>query len=434
MSFHTKRSPSQAHRFLVCAGTFAICDTLPDHQRNQSGLAAQLGTAAHGVIEHCLKNNTEPEDLRGRIVELIGDEEEASVLRASAKAPGAGRTWFEIDSDMIEGAEVMTHYVRKRCKELVVDESEIQLETRTNPLPDRDDTSGTADVTIQAWPTLLEVVDYKNGYNIVEHEDNEQLMAYLLGKALESDWSYENYRVTVVQPNASHAAGRVRPFEATKKELLAFQKSYRAGIERCEVAETEFGLRDNKVDSEWAHTWLKAGDHCLFCDAQAVCPARLKLAQDDAVMDFKDNPEDLQEPRNEETVSRILLWAPRMEALIRAATLFAQRSMEAGFEVPEHKLVRGKSNRVWRDGIPESKIVAALVGRYKINPKLLHTAPKLISGPAAEKLIHGKKQREEFADKYLFKPDGRLTVTHISDSREAVECSVADDFAEPEFG
>lgn len=431
MSFHTKRSPSQSHRFLECPGTFAMCDTLDEIHRNQAGIAAQMGTAAHALSERCLREGSNPEDYRGRIIEIIDDG--ASILRAGAKTPGRNRVFFEVDSDMIDGTELHTTYVRQRCKELGIAESDLELESRTNPLPDRDDTSGTADVTIKAFPAVLEVVDYKNGYNLVDHEDNDQLLAYLLGKALEEKFAYETYKVTVVQPNAPHVEGRVRSFPATRKELLAFQKRYRAGIEKCEEAEADAVASEAPAEQEaWSERWLKSGEHCLFCDAQAVCPARKKLAQQHAKLDFAEEPRELvlatDSTKTAEDVARILDWAPQMETLIKAASLYAQRSMESGHTIPGYKLVRGRSNRKWRDDIAEAILVAEIASEFKIARDRLFTKPEMLSGPQVEKLLPAKL-RKKFSDNYLFKPEGALTVAAASDPREAITCSAGDDFA-----
>lgn len=432
MPFHTKRSPSQAKRFLACPGALGFCETLPEHQRNQSGIAAQIGTANHGLIERCLKSGENPEDYRGRVIELVGDEESVSILRAGAKLPGRGRVFFEVDSDMIDGAETMTTYVRQRCKELGVGKEAVQTESRTNPLPDRDDTSGTADVTIDAWPALLEVVDYKNGWNVVEHEDNEQLLAYLLGKALEAKFAHELYKITVVQPNAPHEAGRIRSVEATKAELLAFQKRYLSGIRTCEKAEAELEVLEPEQGSPlpagWAKKWLAAGDHCLFCDAQPVCPARAKLAQSHAKADFAEEPRELDFPKRGAEVARILEWAGPMESLIKAAELYARRDMEAGRDIPGFKLVRGRSNRKLRDDMPEPKLVASIVkGRFVKSAKALYSPPELLSGPQIEKLVP-KEKRGAFNDKFLVKPEGSLTVARANDPRPAVVCRAGDDF------
>lgn len=436
MTFHAKRSPSQAKRFLACPGALVFCDSLPPEQHNHSSPAAQMGTAAHGLVERCLRSDSNPEDYRGRIIELGGDEESVAILRQGAKTPGKDRTFFEVDSDMIDGAEMMTTYVRERCKALGVKESALQLETRTNPLPERDDTSGTADVTIDAWPGVLEVIDYKNGWNVVEHEDNEQLLAYLLGKALESEFVHEQYRVTVVQPNAGHEEGRVRSFDTTAKELIAFQWRYREGIERCEAAEHDFG-DPNMSREDWSDIWLHAGPHCLFCPAQAVCPARRQLAQIEAKIDFAEEPRELISricDQDGAEVARVLYWAPTLEALIKAAELWALRSMESGHKVPGFKLVRGRSNRRLREDIPEGELVGSIVkGGYVAKPSSLYTEPKLLSGPQIEKLVP-KAKREQFEKEFLFKPEGKLTVAPEKDPRLAITCSTADDFDDEESG
>lgn len=437
MTFHTARSPSQSHRFLNCPGALALCASLPKHVINIPSDAGRRGTATHALVERTLKEGSVPESYRDRIIELIGEEESVSILRPGAKLPGRGRVFFIVDSEMIDGAEMATTYVRQRCKELGVAESALQLETRTNPLPERDDTSGTADVTIDAWD-VLEVVDYKNGYMTVEHEDNEQLLAYLLGKAIDTGWTHEQYLVTVIQPNASHAEGRVRSFPITKAKLLEFQNRYRVGIEDCELAEAQFEFVKSEQTSlaDWARESLFAGDHCLFCDAAPTCPARLALAQDQAQIDFKDAPQKISLEPDVESVARILEWAPQMESLIRSANAFAKATLEAGHAIPRHKLARRGGRRRWIDAARDTLLakVKKFVPR-DLWPKLLGE-PEMISGPQAEKLVPAK-QRKAFSDALLQAPEGSLTVVPESDPREAVNCNPGDDFddvAADDFG
>jgi hypothetical protein len=453
MSFHAARSPSKAKQFSNCPGTLAICNLLPPEQRNQSGDAARLGTATHCLIEEALGNAKEPADYEGRII-LLDEEDYASVLKPNAKTPARDKKFYIVDAEMIESATVMTDYVRGRCEEFGIDPSKIvpagktgeglQLETRTNPLPERDDTSGTADVTIDAWPDMLEVVDYKNGFLLVEHEDNDQTMCYLLGKAIERKFAHSAYRATIVQPRCQ-GVDPIRPFEVTKKQLLDFQKEYRRKIGTCEKAEAEFeSVADKGVDSNgfkrWAKEWLKSGGHCTFCDAQAICPARIKAAEDQAQLDFADEPREIEIlpptkpkktgelPQDIAQVSQILKWAPFLEALIAAANLYAQRAMEAGYEVPGQKLVRKRSVRKLNPDIAEPDLVAALVkGKFVPDKAKLYTKPKLLSGPQIEKIVP-KAKRKSFNEKFLIKPDGGLTIAPESDPREAVVLDVGADF------
>jgi hypothetical protein len=436
---HTKRSPSQAKRFGECPGTLAICDALPPEQRGASGEAARIGTCVHKIIEHALRHGEEPETYRGRIIEIINEGEEnedAKMLPAKAKTPRAGRTWYEVDSAMIDGATMMTEYVRKRCAELGIAESDLELETRTNPLPDRNDTSGTADVTLNAWPLLLEVADYKNGYLEVDHKDNDQLLAYLLGKALETGMTHEVYSVTVIQPNCQHEDGRIRSVDATKPELLAFQKKYAKRIAKCEEAERAFandvpmGALTSPEFNSWAGQYLKAGDHCTFCDAKAVCPAykaaALAQAQDDFA-GFDEEPEALTLPDHEESIARVLAWAPHMEALIAAARAWAYRAFQAGRRVSGQKMVRGKSNRKWIDEEPDALVKSILKQGFVDDKAKLFTKPQLITGPAAEQLV-ARKRRKDFAAAFLFKPEGELKLVASDDPRDEVVIHAGDDF------
>lgn len=442
---HTKRSPSQAKKFGACNGTLALCEALPEEQRGKSGEAARIGTCVHKLIEHTLRLGEEPSAYLGRIVEITNegeDDEDAVILKKNAKTPGNGRVWYEIDSAMIDGAEMMTNYVRERCAELGVEESALELETRTNPLPDRDDTSGTADVTINAWPALLEVADYKNGYLEVDHKDNDQLLAYLLGKALEAGMTHEKYRVTVIQPNCEHEDGRIRFVEATKKELLAFQKRYAKTIAKCEEAEDAVGAptKDGSAigfhfTEEWANKYLAAGDHCTFCDAKAVCPAFIAARQREAATDFADEPAEQPEPRTDEAVTRILAWAPHMESLIEAARVWAFRSAEKGNRVPGWKLVRGRSNREYTEPDEETRAKAIVKAGFLTEEELFKRV--MITGPAAEKLVGAKLPKKErgaarkaFDAAFMTKPEGALKLAPIDDPREEVVVNVADDFAD----
>ena len=429
MSFHTARSPSQTKRFLSCAGALALCEALPDHQKNISGYAAQLGTATHGLVERCLSEGSEPSAYEDRIIELVGEEQNVSILKPNAKTPGPGRTFFIIDADVIDAATAMTDYVRSRCKELGVAESELQLETRTNPLPERDDTSGTADVTIDAFD-VLEVPDYKNGYNVVE-ADSEQLRSYLLGKAIDTGWNHSVYMVTVVQPNADHIQGRIRSCEYTKADLLKYQKQLRAGIKRNEDAELDSACPDQgfkTVDEDWAASFLVAGDHCMFCDAQARCPARQALAQEAAGIDFNDEPAEIEFERSEEEIARIMRWIPILDQFKTAVVGYAQRALENGYEVEGQKLVQRGAHRKWKSE-PTPLTAKAIAKRFKLAVEKLFEKPSLKSGPQIEKMIPAKR-RQEFSDAYLFKPEGVLTIAPVSDPRPAVNRSAGDDFAD----
>lgn len=438
MTFHTKRSPSQAKKFRACPGSLALASSIDEELRAKGGGAARLGTAVHAIIEHSLKKGTKPEALLDRIIlvmERTDGGEGTSILREGAKMPKAkaDEYIFIVDRAMIEDADVCVDYVRGRCEELGVPESELQLETRTNPLPERDDTSGTADVTIPArLESVLEVVDYKNGGLLVEHTDNDQACAYITGKAIEYDFEFDTYRTTIVQPNCAHAEGPVRWVEYTADELKEFAKAYAKDIARCEKAEAAFqkiDATDADAVKKWGAKNLHAGDHCTFCEAGPACPKRLEAAQELAAIEFDDPPGDLQLPAvvgpravgtTEEQVARILSWAPFLDDLVKAATLYAHRAMEAGYDIPGFKLVARRSNRKLKDGTAKELADAIVAAGFVKDRAALFTKPALLSGPQIEKLV-AKGKRKKFNAEFLVKPDNGTSIAPIDDPRPSVD-------------
>ena len=209
MAWHARLSASQTKDWANCPGTIPLKEYFP--YDDPSGPAAQLGTCAHQLIEECLGKGLPPSDYEHRLIEIKHpdtDKEEVVILAKSAKWPkDPKRVVFEVDEEMVEATDTFIRYVLGRLAELFpetydatglddeVDYSwaktawekgTLKLETRVNPLPERDDTGGTVDVTIDAWPELLEVVDYKNGTGVlVPVKDNWQLRSYTLGRAVE---------------------------------------------------------------------------------------------------------------------------------------------------------------------------------------------------------------------------------------------------------
>jgi hypothetical protein len=429
---HAHYSPSGSERFHKCSGAPAFANTLPPEQRPRSGPAAQLGTAAHGLLETSLTDMQHPKEYFGRIIELVGEDEDFTLLKANAKAPkGAGRVWFIVDDDMVEGVSEAYEYVLNRCDELFIDPKEaLTMEGRTNPLPDRDDTSGTADVTIDVFPDLLEVVDYKNGFFTVEHRDNPQLLSYLTGRAEDTGWRHNMYRITVVQPNAFHKEGTVRSFDISKEDLRAFQSKHRTAVERCDEAEADLQGPQKGVPTEaWQSKWLAAGDHCAMCATEAKCIVRQMWIQNGAKLDFMNAPPDDEaidiEMQDLERAAQIASWGNPVSRYIASAKKYLNNAYLAGKPVPG-KMVRSRTNRVLRpdlDMTPE-EFAKTLVKEGFISDNerarlFKPTEVQLITGPAIEKLVPAKK-RKEFAEKYLFKPEGSIEWAPEEDIRRPV--------------
>lgn len=451
---HSRKSPSGAKRLHGCPGALTLIDTLPPEQRSSSGWAARLGTAAHFLLEKCLRELKSPEEFRDRIIELLGDQEDGSMLRPMAKMPTDVKRLqrcFVVDDSMIRGVHIAVNYVMTRCEELGFDPAKLQLETRTNPVPERDDTDGTADVTIDIWPTYLEVVDYKNGRNVVEHEDNPQLLAYLAGKAQESGWSHDKYAITVIQPNADHEEGWVRTFDISREDLQAFVGKHRRAAELADEAADAFvgsqtepvgaGVGDaagEMANVPWGEMFTRPGEWCDNCDASFICLAKKRWLQKQASMDFDDDPHELTPVSGLPEAAKVIGWAGRMFAHIKQARELADSQIKAGAKDPQLKVIRSKGRGAWKDPSNPHALVAQLVkdGYLSDNEREMAFEPaKLLSGPKVEKLITGKRdgvtqtaRRQAFRQAYMETKPGKLKVVHISVPGEPVVVSAADEF------
>ncbi len=467
MAWHARLPASQTKQWSNCPGSLAYVQAHEEY-KDVSGVHAQMGTAAHALVERCLREGSEPEDYAGRLIEIIdpGGEEGTSILTASAKMPSdPSRVVFEVDQDMYEAVERMTTYVRGRCLELfdppaalsaaaytaeLIRLGAVRLECRVNPLPERDDTGGTADVIIDAWPVLLEVVDYKNGSGVfVPVTGNEQLRSYGLGALVESDASpdYERVVYTICQPRHRQA-----PFDGIMSEEISLEDLYEWGEQLLDDAGTvdearEYVAKGATLEKLFNLALLSVGEdgsHCRFCPLMRDCPAALAKAQETACQEFSDDPEPIDVPTGANHLSMVVPWLPFIDKWCKEVAAGSQNLLLAGGRIEGQKLVRGKSTRGWAESmedeegedveITEEDRVRMLVDDYGVDKEKLYTAPaepKLITGPQAEKLVP-KKLRAAFNKKLLHKPEGKLTMAAADDKRAEETVDPAADFPDKE--
>ncbi|KFH18475.1 DUF2800 domain-containing protein [Brucella abortus] len=464
MAKHARLSASQTKDWASCPGTIALKEHFP--YDDPSGEAAMLGTCAHALIERCLEEGVNPVSYKGRLIEIIRpntDEEGTSILRAGAKWPkDPARKVFEVDDDMVEATTSFCHYVRTRLCELLpsryqdaddpsiskdaVERGTLKLEGRVNPLPGRDDTGGTADVTIDAWPEVLEVIDYKNGSGVfVPIHKNWQLRSYLLGRAVETDMDYSGYRYAIGQPR-HHLAPQpdgISWEDMTPDELVSFRDDDLVpAVERVDRARAVLDAMDGPTLDEARAALYEAGhltagedgSHCTYCVHLTDCPAARARVEETIGMDFADDPTELEPPTGVNHLSVILPWKPFIETFLKQAAAKAEELLMNGTKVPGYKIVKKSGNRTWKPDLDEASVRKGLASKYGVDPSKLMTEPvppKLITGPQAEKLVPAKR-RPEFEEEYLYKPDGGFTMVPESDKREAVDptAQAADDFAE----
>jgi hypothetical protein len=462
---HARYSASQTKQWWECPGSLAISLQFPE-TRGGSGVHAQLGTCAHALIEKVLENDDDPYGYMGRIIEVLHpdtDAEDVAILPPKAKAPKEpDRVWFEVDDEMLEAVIVMVQYVRDRRKLM---DADMTLEGYTIPLPERDDTGGTADVTLDSWPDELELIDYKNGSGVyVPIEGNKQLRSYILGRAEETLWAHDKYTYTIVQPRhidakvASVNGDGITSETITRDELLEFRDGLRAAAIRVdkarEVAEdyaeqfdgvkvSQMGMME-VLHNEGMISLGKDGSHCTFCDHKAIpCIAWLKKTEETVAMDFADDLDPLggglKDP-DPDQYARILPWIPGITKFLDSVKEKANAQMMAGTGIEGYKIVRNNAKRVWISEIEENGVMrpvdqetlgGMIAQEFGLASKDLFTEVQLITGPAAEKQIKGKgsgERKKEFSMRFMTKVAGSLTIAPIGDRRQEVVPDAASDF------
>jgi hypothetical protein len=443
MAAHARLSSSQTKQWWNCPGSAAVLEAVPS-LKGESSPQAQLGTCAHALIENCLLTDTSPETYTGRIIQLVETEtggEEAKILKANAKTPkDATAIWFEVDDDMVDATTKFTDYVNKRMDEL--ESAELIVEGYTIPLPERDDTGGTADVTIDAWPDVLEVIDYKNGTGVfVPVEGNMQLRSYVLGRAHETGFSHDVYRYTICMPRHHQAPeDGIMTEEITRVELLKWRDELREKARKVDLAreilrnKTKEGKNLQEIIDDLYQRGLisigEDGSHCTFCELKTRCTAIKSKMQELALIDFEDDPEEI-EIGGENRFPIILPWVELIDDWVTKVKAEAKAKLLAGGKVEGYKVVRNASRRSYRPGLSPEEISTICAEEFDIPVEQHFTEPELKRGPALEKLIKGKgsgQRKKEFSERVMIKNEGSLTMAPISDKRSEVVIDIGNDF------
>ena len=437
---------------------------------------ADMGTAAHHLVELCLREGSEPTKYLNRKILVLPDGG-TSMLKASAIVPEEREGVFDCDVDMCEAVQKMTTYVRNRCAELglihyvpvigakdnddklyrvgdqihamsmgaavaeLVKRGTVRLEVHVTPLPDRDDTGGTGDVVIDAWPTLLEVVDYKNGSGVfVPVTGNMQLKSYGLGTLNEFGFDdYERVVYTICQPRHTEAPwDGIMSEEIPVPELKKWGNWLYGRAEEVDVARKILSDGGNMAELHKAGL-LDVGEDgsaCTWCSRQASCPAYKDKAQAICEQDFAQPPEEFEEVKSNNHLSTLVPWVPFLRKWCDSLMANAEAALLSGETVSGQKLIQGTSNRKRKPDITDDAIVEELITKGQRDVKPMYNDPKpatLRTIPQLEKLLPAG-QRKAFSDMFTEKPPGKRTMVHEDHPSPAVSVGdVGKDFDdEPE--
>jgi hypothetical protein len=426
-------SPSGSSRWLFCSGSIALekqlKDQHPDRPSDLPSIYASRGTAAHSIAAKCISNDISPYTFVGQTI--VSEDE--------AKVP------IHVDNDMAAAIDQYVEYAisltKPELNPIYKVEQQIDLSFISPYLP-----YGTADFwCYQRNTNTLIVADYKNGVIDVDPVNNTQMMIYALG-VLKQIQLYHDVKpreiekviLTIAQPNAKNAKEPIRSWETTVDTLNWFHEFVRSVIYNTISGQLIFAPSESR---------------CRWCAGSALCTERARLALASAKLDFhelvtyeeqqQDNVspiglimDEVKEPTfpavdtlSSNEIGYIIKWQDRIEDFLKAVGEKALQLKRDGARVPGIKLVRGRSNRVWKD---PDKVPLELFKKYGIDKSELFNEPKLRSPAQVEALLKKMKlDREEF-ENMVEKPPGELKLAPLSDKRPEVklESSAKQDFLE----
>jgi hypothetical protein len=414
---HASFSPSSSHRIITCPASYLACAGLLD----TASWPAVEGTIAHYIHEQCLNSShMEAEAFVGmRPIQFMDptemSEQEWSLVPDTRGVPDSdGKDpsyyWTDEDAEMLQRSIDWcrsikgTHYVEVRVNI-----------SRYTPIPDQ---FGTADHFVIQDDGTLVITDLKwgKGVKVYAHK-NYQAILYALGVIEEHDWLYafDKVIVRIAQPRLDH----FDVWETTADELRAIGRYI---LERFTLANSP-GAPYNPDEKA-----------CKFCKRKPTCKALELRAQELAKGMFEDLTAEMTDPSADESswpisapevavmsareISAVLLNRKLIEDFLEAVSHRAVHMLMHSQEVPEHKLVEGRSNRVIKDK-------AGYKEYLEVNGVDPFQEPELIGLTEAEKKLKKKKAGlAAFTDK----PKGKPTLAHVSDKREAFMATADDMF------
>lgn len=205
---------------------------------NKTNDMAELGTAVHELGEFCIKLGVQPADCEGLVFNNI-----------------------KVDNRMIDGATLYRNTVdflslKYGVKPLLEERVVMSSLGRT-------DVYGTSDAThIVLNQRVLHTSDYKNGWGVVDVNDNSQTAGYSVATLDTFDlWDkVDEVRNTIIQPNYDHIDGPVREVVYSMQEMHEWRERFRIAVSRADNPD------EKPVAGEWCH----------YCPAQANCRARME--------------------------------------------------------------------------------------------------------------------------------------------------------------
>jgi len=264
---------------------------------------------------------------------------------------------------------------------------------------------GTSDVVLKCPGEELFVIDYKHGKGTyVPVEGNTQMRCYGLGAIGADVLLYKTVTLCIIQPRHTDWEFRHCTEVMTCGDLLFWGRSK---------------LVPGAEATRQPNAPLKAGDHCKFCRAKAICPKQKEEANLVARDIFTEHPIAKVPPvpstLTPEELRLILDKAKLVENWLNAVRKYTQEGLLNGSLEPEavgYKMVAGRASRKWTDEKEAAETLDMVLGEGA------YEKPKLLSPTKVEKLAKGKEVKDLVAS--LVTTTRGKQLAPLSDKREAL--------------
>jgi len=410
---HAKLSASGSSRWIHCPGSIAAEAAVPiNEQGPKSNPAAREGTAAHKLGETCLREKVHADEFLDWLIAVPIDEdldESPEEFMAPAGTDILNAELYDIytvDHGMCEAVQVYLDEVRGWMDGM--DDPKLLVEQNYDLSWIHPACGGTADAVVSEEFETLVVTDYKHGRGVPvyirdENGDlNTQALQYAAGAAHDAGWTHEKVILVIVQP-------RCPGNEDIQRDEISVADLRKWAEGECSIAAHL---------TEDPDAFRQAGSWCKWCKAASRCDEVRNQVVKAAGADFDGVVDTLPVPSTTEELSKAMAWIPMIDSWCKTVAGEVERRLLAGEEVTNYKLVQKRSNRKFDPGLSEKELIAGLIkagrGEAKkadmviMKPKTLTQLEKL--GPKMKAaLVAGKG--------LTVKPEGGLTVAHVSDKR-----------------
>jgi hypothetical protein len=460
---HSTRGASAASRWMMCSASPLLIEKrrreMTERERgrfdSKTSKYAEEGSAAHALAEVALKarvaaieDGATPSSLKldPRSVSMVGTvimRDENGDYKISGKNPFDPNTYslkptrgsdtrftFVCNQEMHDGVMLYVDTIES-IMEGSVGPTTVTVESRTYPFgPELSNVFGTADCIVSTKEEVW-AIDFKFGRREVSAVENTQALFYAAGALLEAGGGPDTrVNLVIIQPRVEFADGRsISDWGLTGAELIEW---------RDEVLKPAIDLTFDPLNVRY-----RIGDYCGFCPVSASCPLvqqkNLQAVKDAASEDVMSlsyvdagkvelilpTETDAQGISAALKITSVLdLWSKRIKELSQEIAL-------SGTTIPGFKLVRGRSQRKWKN---EEDVIAAIKLQDHEEP---HKNPPMLQEAYVPKKLKSPAQMEKIGldlsavDELSHKPQGRLSVAHETDRRPAA-ISDLDWLTEPE--